>query len=143
MRHNLNLPILCIAACLTFGACKKESQAIITNKPNADVALFRDGSGSVITLTKGQTVSITLGNPIDGNYYFDPVIYNADILSLNGHVYAPPVPDADGKILYGSGGTDTWTFTAIATGGANIKITASRPHGTETSEMFNGTVVVK
>lgn len=134
-----HLPLLLAVIAFSLAACKKENATV----SKADVVLSVTNTGSTVSVNKGQTISVTLGNPGDGNYYFDPVIYTSTILSLNGHTHADPKPDASGHIASGNAGTDTWIFTAIHTGQTSITITASRPNGVETSQMFNSTITVK
>ena len=134
-----HLSLVLALAALSLGACKKEN----TNVSKADVVLSVTDTGRTVSVNKGQTISVTVGNPSDGGYFFDPVIYTSTILSLNSHTQAAPKPDPNGQIRDGDGGTDTWTFTAIQTGQTSIKITASRPKGVETIGIFNGTIMVK
>lgn len=141
MKLNQYLLILCAVTCLTFSACKKDDKD--TQPKQADIVLNGNINGQTVSINKGQTISITLGNPGDGNYYFDPVIYTSGILTLNGHAHKDPTPDKNGNVALGNFGTDTWTFTAAKTGTAAIEITATQPKNPEVAIMFNGNIEVK
>jgi len=137
------LSILFTCTCLLFSACKKENTTV-SKTPKADVVLSVTNTDGTVSVNKGQTISVTLGNPGDGGFSLDPAIYTTTILSLTSHTHAAaPSTTANGQPIDGNAGTDTWLFTAKQTGQTGITITASRPNGAETNQLFNNTVTVK
>jgi len=124
--------ILVVVSCLAL-ACKKSSTTPTDNVINTTVT----DNGKTIAVASGQTVAVTLNNPIDGGYEFNTPIYDAGVLNLSSHTHTP------GDInRTGDGGTDTFNFTSLKSGTTNLSITASRGK-TDTISMFTAKVVVQ
>lgn len=118
----------------TIVSCKKDNAQSV----NANVKLTVTDTGKVVAVSKGQTISITLGNPGDGGYSFNNWQYDNTILNLNSHTHINPTTSN----LVGDFGSDVWVFSAIKTGTSTMLLTASRGT-TSTVTSFNGTVSVK
>lgn len=132
MKRFRNPAVYITAAILfTITACKKEASSVTLQLTVAD-------SGKTISVINGEKILITLGNPGDGGFTFDNWQYNSSVLKLAGHTRNyPPANSPTGDF-----GSDTWQFSAIASGTSNLKITATQsPQYIVT--MFNGTVQVK
>jgi len=141
MKQIKRVTILAVIACLVFGACKKENKTPAVIKP--DIELTANLAGDTVTIAAGKTISITLGNPGDGGFSLNDIEFTSDILKLNSHTHQDPAQTGS-TLVPGSYGTDTWLFTAIKSGSANVKLTATqRWTGGVTAEMFNGIVTVK
>lgn len=118
----------------TIVSCKKDN----TQPANANIKLTVTDTGKVVAVSKGQTISITLGNPGDGGYSFNNWQYDNTILTLKSHTHINPTTSN----LIGDFGSDVWVFSAIKTGTSTMLLTASRGT-TSTITSFNGTVSVK
>jgi predicted secreted protein len=95
-------------------------------------------NGKTITVVKGQTLKLTLGNPGDGGYAFDTPKYNSAVLSLTDHTH---IASTSGAI--GDAGKDTWEFKALKNGRSTLSISATRSFDKANPViMFSGTVVV-
>ena len=124
---------LCLIACLTITACSK-------NKNTTEVVKKLTGadSGKTTAVTKGETITLTLGNPGDGGYHFNDPQFKTSVLTLVSHTQQA------GSNAVGDFGTDTWKFTANGTGTTTLKITASRgTPGAESLSLFANEIVVK
>lgn len=118
----------------TIASCKKEN----TQSANVNIKLTATDNGKVVAVSKGQTISITLGSPGDGGYSFNNWQYDNTVLTLNSHNHINPT----NPNLVGDFGSDVWVFSAIKTGTSTMLLTASRGT-TSTVTSFNGTVSVK
>jgi predicted secreted protein len=126
---------ICIIACLAVMACNKDKNTAVTVKQ-----LTAADAGSTASVTMGQTFSLTLGNPGDGGYQLNDPIYNITVLTLVSHTHQ----GSTNTNLIGDFGTDTWKFTAKASGTSTLEVTASRgSQGNETISLFANEVVVK
>jgi len=105
---------------------------------NAVKQLTAADAGSKASVTMGQTISLTLGNPGDGGYQFNNPKYNTSVLTLASHTHQ----GAANTNLIGNFGSDTWNFTAKETGTTTLEVTASRG-STETISMFANQIIVK
>lgn len=125
----------CIIACLAIMACHKDKnmgdKSIVKQLTAAD-------AGSTTSVTIGQTISLTLGNPGDGGYQFNNPQYNTSVLTLVSHQEHVGVHQG----LIGDFGKDIWTFTAKGSGTTTLEVTAHRA-STETISMFSNQVIVK
>jgi hypothetical protein len=128
------LLLVVVAAFFALASCKKDSNS---NLPG--IKLSVTDSAKTISVSPGQTISITLGNPGDGGYQFNTWQYNAGVLHLDSHTHANP---ANPMSMVGDFGTDTWQFTPLSSGTSLFKITASRGT-TDVVTMFNGKISVK
>ncbi|MBS1522575.1 MAG: protease inhibitor I42 family protein [Bacteroidetes bacterium] len=117
----------------TLTSCKKGQ-----NNPDLSVKINGLDSGKTVTLINGQTLELTLGNPGDGGYTFNPPQYDSTILKLTDHIRIPPVNSAN----IGDFGKDTWRFSTLKPGSATLTITATRGHENPVA-MFTDTVVIK
>jgi predicted secreted protein len=125
---------LVLAAFLSFAvACKKDSAGAAKT-----INLTAADSNKTVSVIQGEKILITLGNPGDGGYSFDNWQYSSSVLTLVGHSHANPPANAP----IGDFGSDTWQFTAKATGSSALKITASR-NTADVVTMFKGTIQVQ
>jgi predicted secreted protein len=110
----------------------------ITNSAG-NLKITSSDKGKTITVIKGQTITITLGNPGDGGYQFDTPQYDSSILKLTDHTHISPTSG-----LLGDFGKDVFEFQALSVGQTKLDITASRSFqaGSTISE-FSATVVVQ
>ena len=120
-----------LIAVLAFTACEKGPSGMTVNLTAAD-------SNKTISVVKGEKILITLGNPGDGGFSFDSWQYNSSVLTLGKHTRNLPPANAP----TGDFGSDTWQFTAAASGTSTLKITATQSP-VEVVTMFSGNVVVK
>jgi predicted secreted protein len=128
----LTLAIIAAFAC-TLTSCKKE------NNPNSSVVKINAlNNGKTVNLLNGQKLQVSLGNPGDGGYTFDPPKYDSTLLKLNSHTNIPPKD----KMVVGDFGTDVWEFGALRSGSAGLTITATRGTESPVTE-FTGTIAVK
>jgi predicted secreted protein len=89
-------------------------------------ALWLDESdnGTAVSVKVGSTIKVVLtGNPTTG-YGWTPALSEADAKILQQQGDPEYVPDSN---LIGAGGTYTFTFLAIATGDAQLKLVYLRP----------------
>lgn len=122
---------LLVAVLFALTACKKNSSGLTVQLSGAD-------SNKTINVVNGEKILITLGNPGDGGYNFDNWQYNSSVLKLVSHTHnAPANSDRIGDF-----GSDTWQFTAIASGTSTMKITAAR-NAVDVVTMFRGTIQVQ
>ncbi len=135
MKSKSKLILILIITCAGFiSSCKTKQDA----SSLISVQITAQDSGKTITLSLRQTLKMTLRNPGDGGYIFDPLQYDSSLLRLVSHIHTPPTTNAIGNF-----GTDTWTFSALKAGSTALKVTATR--GTDknsTIVMFAGTVAV-
>src|ERR1700722_5989360 len=122
MKTKLSLVIFTITLILITTSCKKSEE---TPMP-AEVKITVQDNGKSLTLTKGQTLNISLGNPGDGLYSFDTPQYDPTVLRFVDHLHQGPSNNNVGNY-----GTDSWDFTALKTGTTTLTITATR--GTDKS----------
>lgn len=128
----LSKSIILIAASVgIIIACKKE-------RVNADVQLTSQDSGKTTSVSNGETIALTVGNPGDGGYQFIDPKFDSSVLILNSHTHQPP---KDSKMI-GDFGTDTWKFTAIANGKTMLTVSASRG-SRDTISIFTNQITVK
>lgn len=137
MIGSLKFSIIIIALAGITVSCKKVQ---IQNKPNPiQVQINAQNSGQTTTLAPGQNMLLTLPNPGDGGYQFDPPQYNDSIITLKNHTRIVPVKAATGDF-----GSDAWEFTAANKGSGYLTITATR--GTiksSTIVIFKGMITVQ
>jgi predicted secreted protein len=89
-------------------------------------ALWLDESdnGTTVSVKVGSTIKVVLkGNPTTG-YGWTPDLSEADAAILQEQGGPEYVPDSN---LIGAGGTYTFTFLAVATGNAQLKLVYLRP----------------
>jgi predicted secreted protein len=123
---------ICIIACLAITACHKDKNAETVKQLTAADA------GTTTAVTKGETISLTLGNPGDGGYQLNDPQYKTSVLTLVSHTHQ------DGSNAVGDFGKDTWKFTANGTGTTILEITASRgTPGAEKISLFSNQITVK
>ena len=132
MRYCKYLLILITIVSVAFTACHKDAKVTVSS---AQVTVA--DTGKTLTFTTGQTFTVTLGNPGDGDYSFNTWQYDASVLKLDSHTYTPPANPQD----LGNYGTDSWQFTTIKNGTTALKITASQ-NAANTVTMFSGTINV-
>jgi predicted secreted protein len=135
MKTKLSLVIFTITLILITTSCKKSEE---TPMP-AEVKITVQDNGKSLTLTKGQALNISLGNPGDGLYSFDAPQYDPTVLRFVDHLHQGPSNNNVGNY-----GTDSWDFTALKTGSTPLTITATR--GTDKSTtvtMLSNNVAVK
>ncbi|MFI5158102.1 MAG: protease inhibitor I42 family protein [Sphingobacteriales bacterium] len=120
---------ICLLALLiiTFASCKKDSNS------GASLQLTTSDNGKSATVKKGQTISITLGNPGDGGFSFNTWQYDSSILQLNSHKHIPPANSQ----LVGDFGSDEWLFIALKSGQTALSITVSRGSADTQTEFAN------
>lgn len=131
MKYLKTKPLLFMAVLLIIAACKKDAQSA------NGITLTDADTGKKLSLTSGQTFTLTLNNPGDGGYNFDSPQRDSSIIHLDKYEHKAP---ANG--LTGDAGSDTWQFTSAHAGTTVLKITASRLSG-GTVVMFSDTLVVK
>ena len=90
--------------------------------PSATLELTVDDSGGSITLSPGDTFTVTLvGNPTTG-YSWEATAFDDTVLEMIGEPgYAP-----DSDLVVGSGGVYTFTFEATAVGEADLSLVYHR-----------------
>lgn len=121
--------ILTILALCSAAGCKKDSTAVTINLSKAD-------SGRTVSVARGSAIVLTLPNPGDGGYIFNPAIYSSSILTLQGQQHVSPLTNATGDF-----GKDIWTFTAQNAGTSDISVTATRT-ATETITIFSAKIAI-
>jgi predicted secreted protein len=128
--------IVIIAFAGVISSCKK-----VQNGPNVpSLQLTEQDSGKTITVSPGEILQLTLGDPGDGGYTFDPLQYDSSVLSLKDHTLSLP----KNTNIIGDFGSDTWEFSALRTGTTALTITATRGSDkTSTLVIFTGTIAVK
>jgi predicted secreted protein len=108
------------------------------------INLTEKDKSSTITVSQGDTIAVTLGNPGDGGYQFDEPRYNGSIIALNGHTHSNPDPGPNGQSAPGDFGRDVWEFTALKSGMSVIDITATRPwNKVDSVTIFSITIKIK
>lgn len=135
MKGNVLLNVIFVAL-LTIAAtsCKRENLS-----PTPAVQLTDQDNGKTVTIAKGQTIKIVLGNPGDGGYTFDAPQFDNSRLILISHTQNAPA----NTNLIGNFGTDTWEFSGANTGASPVIISASRSFEKNSNVvMFSGTIVV-
>jgi len=129
--------ILTLVAIVAFAgvlaSCKKEN-----NSNSSVVKINASNNGKTVNILNGQKLQVSLGNPGDGGYKFDPPKYDSTLLRLNSHINIPPT----NKMVVGDFGTDVWEFGALKSGSAALTITARRGSESPIIE-FTGTIAVK
>jgi len=123
----------CIIACVVIMSCHKDQN---TGDKNIVKQLTAADAGSTASVTMGQTLSLTLGNPGDGGYQFNNPQYKTSVLTLQSHTRQ------NGTSNIGDFGKDTWTFTAKGSGTTTLEVTASRG-STGTISLFSNQISVK
>lgn len=130
-RDNKPALYFILAIVLVFTACKKDASGLIIQLNGAD-------SNKALSVVRGEKILITLGNPGDGGFTFDNWQYNSAVLTLGKHTRnLPPANSPTGDF-----GSDTWQFTATASGTSTLKITATQSPA-EVVTMFKGTITVQ
>lgn len=87
------------------------------------VRLDESNNGQKIRVFKGQQVELTLpSNPSTGYSWSYQQQPDGNIIKQTGHQYLPPDTD-----LIGGGGTERWTFQAVAPGETGLILVYSRP----------------
>ncbi|NCD72260.1 protease inhibitor I42 family protein [Mucilaginibacter agri] len=114
-----------------IAACKKESV-------DADIKLTEADNGKLISVTRGETIAVTAGDPGDSGYQTIDPKFDATVLTLNSRSHQNP---KNPKML-GDFGTNTWKFTAISTGKTTLKIPAVRGANTDTLWVFSNQITV-
>jgi len=132
MRYLRYVLVLTIIISVAFTACHKDAKVTVSS---AQVTVA--DTGKTLTFTTGQTFTVTLGNPGDGDYSFNTWQYDDSVLKLDSHTYTPPANPQD----LGNYGTDSWQFTTIKNGTTALKIMASQ-NAANTVTMFSGTINV-
>jgi len=127
--------VFTIIAILFLTACTKDK----INKNKVDKSLTGNDSGKMTAVIKGQTISVTLGNPGDGGYQFNDPHFSTSVLNLVEHSHK----DGNSEMT-GDFGKDTWIFKASETGTTTLEITASRSWEPNSSvPIFSGQITVK
>jgi predicted secreted protein len=104
------------------------------------INLTENDSGKTLTVSPGQTFTLTLPDKVDGGYRFDPAKYDASVLRLEKHLERSPA--ANNRL--GNPGQDSWRFTSLKKGKTTLKITASRPWvGGGKIIIFKNIIIVK
>jgi len=134
MKTRIIFALITIVAFIgVLASCKKE------NNPNSSVVKINaSNNGKTVNILNGQKLQVSLGNPGDGGYKFDPPKYDSTLLKLNSHINIPPT----NKMVVGDFGTDVWEFSALKSGSASLTITAARGSENPIIE-FTGTITVK
>lgn len=114
------------------------------NAGSSALKLREADSGKAFTVKVGDTIEIVIpGNPTTG-YEWKAALDQASaalLESLGEPVYAPGSTD---KTLVGGGGTYTFTFKAVKSGQATIKLTYARSfENVEPLQTFTATLTVK
>jgi predicted secreted protein len=119
-----------------ISSCKKSQ----VNANSNLVQINASANGKTTTISENQTLTITLGDPGDGGYTFDPLQYDQSVLKLVTHRLNPPPANSP----TGDFGTDTWSFNALKSGSTTVVITATQGNNTNsTIALFSGTIAVK
>ncbi|MBV9109526.1 MAG: protease inhibitor I42 family protein [Gemmatimonadetes bacterium] len=94
-----------------------------------------------LTVMAGDTFEITLRANLTTGYHWELVdSLDAKVVTLAGHEYVPyPNP----QHAAGSGGTDHWTFRAVAAGRAEIALGNYPPGRREPAQLLRYTVTVR
>ncbi len=94
-----------------------------------DIALTAADNGTVVSMSTGNTLTVTLaGNPTTG-YAWEIAAVDAAVLAPAGEPqYVSDDPPAGaGEDIVGGGGTYTFTFTAVAPGDTTLSLVYRRP----------------
>jgi predicted secreted protein len=136
MKNKTILTLVTVAAFIgAFTSCKKGQ----SNPDSSVIKINALNSGKTITLLNGQKLELTLGNPGDGGYIFNPPQYDSSMLKLNDHVRVISNTQPN---LVGNFGGDTWTFNTLKSGNTSLIITAARGSESPVIE-FDGTITVR
>lgn len=121
-----------VIACLVIMGCHKDK-----NNDTMKQLTIAD-AGSTASVTMGETISLTLGNPSDGGYHFNDPEYKTSVLTLVSHTHQ------NGSDKAGDFGNDTWNFTAKASGTTTLEVTASRStQNAQKVSLFANEITVK
>ncbi|SDF07788.1 Chagasin family peptidase inhibitor I42 [Mucilaginibacter pineti] len=124
---------ICIIACLAVTACHKDKKTEVVKQ------LTIADAGSTASVSMGETISLTLGNPGDGGYQVNDPLYKTSVLTLVSHTHQNSTTNA-----VGDAGNDTWKFTAKGSGTTTLEITASRgTQGADKISLFSNQITVK
>jgi predicted secreted protein len=135
MTNKLKFSLIAITFAAIAVSCKKSQN----NNPAA-IQITGQNSGQTTTLSTGRTMRLTLSNPGDGGYSFDPPKYNSSIITLKTHTRILPGPGA----AIGNFGSDAWEFIAIGRGSGRLTITATRgTDKTSTTVIFDGLITIE
>ena len=118
MKIKLLIVLAMVAMSLSsISSCKKNGVS-----PKTTVQVDGTKNGQTISIKKGQSLQLTLGNPADGGYAFDAPQFDPSVLSLVSHTHTNPGANAP----IGYAGTDTWEFKVRAAGESQLTVTATR-----------------
>jgi predicted secreted protein len=128
-----SLLLLCAVLLIAVASCKKEAQVL---------KLTAADSGKTSQASTGETIMVTVANPGDGGYTFDPPKFDGSILTLVNHTHQAPANSYSQTGIVGDFGTDTWQFTAKTSGTSVLTITATQSP-TVVATLFTGEISVK
>lgn len=111
------------------------------SRPPADVTATDSDSVTWVRFEPGETVDVTLkSNPTTG-YHWEITSYDRKIIEPVGEPYYTADPGSEGMI--GAGGTETFTFRALAEGETELKMDYLGPDGKPSSTTYDLTVKVR
>jgi inhibitor of cysteine peptidase len=112
-------------------------------RPAVAITLSENDGGRTIEISKGSTFAITLqSNPTTGYAWSVAAVDNAVLQQKGDKVYKQGNTNAN---IVGAGGTETFTFKALATGQTTLQLIYSRSWETDVPpiQTFEVTIVVK
>lgn len=135
MRSKLTLAVIMLLAFMgAITSCKKTQ-----NNPRT-VEINQQDNGKTTVVSTAEILALTVGNPGDGGYTFDPLQYDSTVLSLKDHTRNLP----KNTNTVGDFGSDTWEFRTLRTGNTALTITATRGSDkSSTIVIFTGNVTVR
>ena len=137
MKKRLILACLLAVALGVFAACAPAAGATASKEVRVDETY----AGKEVEIAEGGVLIVTLeSNPTTGYQWELSEITGNDILELVSSEFQPAETG-----LVGAGGTEVWTFKALARGEATINLEYSRPWegGEKGEKTFSLNVVVK
>ncbi|MHB9112660.1 MAG: protease inhibitor I42 family protein [Thermoleophilia bacterium] len=110
-------------------------------RPPADVTATDSDSITWVRIKPGETVDVTLkSNPTTG-YHWEINSYDKQIIEPVGEPDYTADPGSEG--LTGAGGTETFTFRALAEGETDLKMDYLGPDGKPSSTTYDLTIKVR
>lgn len=110
-------------------------------RPPADVTATDSDTITWVRIEPGQTVDVTLkSNPTTG-YHWEITSYDKTIIEPVGEPYYSADPGTEGMI--GAGGTETFTFRALAEGETELRMDYLGPDDKPSSTTYALTVKVR
>mgnify|MGYP001384054780 CR=1 FL=1 len=122
------IPLIAIGCDTSSTTLLPPTNTVTVENKTIDITLEEFTADSNITenieISSGNSLIVELGsNPTTGYEWEEAVISDTNVISQDSHGFFAP----ENKGMVGSGGTDTWTFSALKAGTATITFSYGRP----------------